>query len=170
MQCRKLFLSAQEPSVSAPSCRVGTEMGMSKAELCVYRRAQKNSLGTKLWSWLCEVLIKFDALALAFIQLLACGTCFCFVTQTRASYRHLLLRKIVLKAVLPDMCGSVWTVGSYRGVKADTTLMFSFSGAALQICFSKRVERGEPDRMLARMRTAAKGSHLGKGNKELLWP
>lgn len=67
------------------------------------------------------------------------------------------------------MFGSVWAVASYRGVKADKTLMFS--GVALQICFSKRVERGEPDTMLARMRrTAAKGSHLGKGNKELLSP
>lgn len=69
------------------------------------------------------------------------------------------------------MFGSVWTMASFRGVKADTTLMFHFSGVALQICFSRRDERGEPDRTLARMRrTAAKGSRSGKGNKELLSP
>lgn len=45
VQCRKLFLSAQEPSVSAPSCTVRTEMGMSRQSFVFTEELKKMALG-----------------------------------------------------------------------------------------------------------------------------
>lgn len=72
-------------------------------------------------------------------------------------------KNIVLKAVLPDMFGSVRPVGSYIGVNTDTTPMFSFSGAALQICLSKRVERGESENVRQNEENCCQRISFGKG-------
>lgn len=49
------------------------------------------------------------------------------------------------------------------GVKAGITLMFGFSGVALQICFSKRVEKGEPDRTVIQDENCCQKISFGKG-------
>lgn len=84
---------------------------------------------------------------------------FSLVTQPRASYSH-LLKKVVLKVVLPDTFGSLWAMGSYRAVKADATLISNFSGVALQICFRNREERGELDSICSQNEEDCGQSHL----------
>lgn len=78
-------------------------------------------------------------------MLLVCGGLVFVSDPTKGQLQPFIKKKIVLKVVLPETFGSTWAAESYRGVKADTTLIFNFSGVALQICFRKREERGEPD-------------------------